>query len=95
MTTAGSSDIGTSAPEATAEKTDTPGTEYVPTSPAGKGEKNAAANQRALPNSIDAEVCVLGSMMLDPGTIDIAVHITQGDDFFRPSHRVVYDALCG
>ncbi|MCK4626208.1 MAG: replicative DNA helicase [Phycisphaerae bacterium] len=95
MATAGPSDIGTSAPETTVEKTDTPGTEYVPTSPAGKGEKTAAANQRALPNSIDAEVCVLGSMMLDPGTIDIAVHITQGDDFFRPSHRVVYDALCG
>ncbi len=53
-----------------------------------------AVAQRVLPHSLQAEVCVLGSMILDANTIDIVVHITQTDDFFRPGHRIVYDALC-
>ncbi|KPK81186.1 MAG: hypothetical protein AMJ81_10855, partial [Phycisphaerae bacterium SM23_33] len=30
---------------------------------------------RVLPHSLDAEACVLGSMVLEPSTIDIVVHI--------------------
>ena len=53
-----------------------------------------AAAQRVLPHSLEAEVCVLGSMILDAGTIDIVVHIIRSDDFFRPAHRIVYETLC-
>ncbi len=93
MATAGASDSIAPPPEAEAAKPGSPGPEYVP-APAGQGPKRPAAGQRVLPNSIEAEVCALGSMVLDPGTIDIVVHITRADDFFRPSHRIIFDALC-
>jgi len=62
---------------------------YVPT-PAAEN----TINQRVLPNSIEAEACVLGAMILDANTIDTVIHITQSEDFFRPSHRIIYETLC-
>jgi len=62
---------------------------YVPTPAAG-----STINQRVLPNSIEAEACVLGAMILDANTIDTVIHITQSEDFFRPSHRIIYETLC-
>ncbi len=62
---------------------------YIPIASPG-----TTLNQRVPPNSIEAEVCVLGAMILDANTIDIVVHITRSEDFFRPSHRIIYDALC-
>ena len=59
--------------------------------PAARPESAAA---RVLPQSVEAEACVLGAMMLEPATIDIAVQIVQSDDFFRPSHRIIFDTLC-
>ena len=49
--------------------------------------------QRVPPQSIEAEVCVLGSMILDAGTIDIVVQICQEDCFHRPAHQLIYQAL--
>ncbi len=94
MATAGTSDSGTIAPEAKAVKSEASGSEYVSTAAAGQGQKRPAVGQRVLPNSVEAEICVLGSMVLDPGTIDIVVHIAQADDFFRPSHRIIFETLC-
>ncbi len=63
----------------------------------GRGDgpvKLDTAFQRVLPHSLEAEACVLGSMILDSNAIDIVVQICQSEDFFRPSHRVVYETLC-
>ena len=49
--------------------------------------------QHVLPHSLEAEVCVLGSMVLEASTIDIVVHITRTDDFFRPAHRIIFETL--
>jgi len=65
--------------------------QYSPSTTSGPGGQ---IEQRVLPNSIDAESCVLGSMILDASTIDVVVQITRGDDFFRPSHRVLFETLC-
>jgi len=62
---------------------------YAPTPAAG-----STISQRVLPNSIEAEACVLGAMILDANTIDTIIHITQSEDFFRPSHRIIYETLC-
>ena len=51
------------------------------------------AAQRVPPQSIEAEVCVLGSMILDAGTIDIVVQICQEDYFHRPAHQLIYQAI--
>ncbi len=49
---------------------------------------------REMPQSAEAEVCVLGSMLLDPDTIPEAREIVGVDDFYRPAHRTIFDALC-
>ena len=54
---------------------------------------DAQAAQRVPPQSIEAEVCVLGSMILDARTIDIVVQICQEDYFHRPAHQLIYQAL--
>jgi replicative DNA helicase len=54
---------------------------------------NAIA-QRVPPHSLEAEVCVLGSMILESATIDIIVQITRSEDFFRPGHRIIFDVIC-
>ncbi len=70
------------------------------TGPSGSGSyaggESAAPGPgtRVLPHSLEAEVCVLGSMVLDANTIDLVVHTVQGDDFFRPAHRILYETLC-
>ncbi len=48
---------------------------------------------RVPPHSIEAEMCVLGSMMLDPAVIDIAVQINKPEHFFRPAHVPIFQAL--
>jgi len=53
----------------------------------------AQAAHRVPPQSIEAEVCVLGSMILDAQSIDIVVQICQEDYFYRPAHQLIYQAL--
>jgi replicative DNA helicase len=48
---------------------------------------------RLVPQSIEAEACVLGAMMLDASAIDIVVQILKGEYFHRPAHEQIYDAL--
>ncbi len=83
MATAGSSG-GSPQAQAGGAQADTQGT-YTP-------QEDQLA-QRVLPQSAEAEVCVLGSMVLDANTIDIVVHIVKPDDFFRPANRIIYETL--
>ncbi|KKL89098.1 hypothetical protein LCGC14_1918090, partial [marine sediment metagenome] len=50
-------------------------------------------NLRVPPHSAEAEICTLGSMVLEASTIDIVVHITQPDDFFFPANRILFSTL--
>jgi replicative DNA helicase len=59
----------------------------------GEYTPSTATAARALPQSIEAEACVLGSMILDAATVDVVVHILGGDDFFRPAHRLIFQQL--
>ncbi len=52
-----------------------------------------AALDRVPPHDIGAEVCVLGSMILDAACIDIVVQVNKSDHFYRPAHQVLYDVL--
>jgi replicative DNA helicase len=49
--------------------------------------------QRVPPHSIEAEVCVLGSMLLDAGCVDIICQITKAEHFYRPAHQLIYQVL--
>ena len=49
---------------------------------------------RVLPHSIEAEICVIGAMVLAAPAIDAAREIVDGDDFYRPSHHLLFDVIC-
>ena len=48
---------------------------------------------RTPPHSKEAEICVLGSMVLDINVIPDVLGITQANEFFQPCHRVLFEAL--
>ena len=45
------------------------------------------------PQSIQAEACVLGSMMLHPPSADVVCQIIRPEHFFRPAHQLIYQTL--
>lgn len=49
--------------------------------------------QRIPPHNLDAERSVLGSMMMDREAIAVATEVLRGDDFYRPDHKAIYDAM--
>lgn len=44
--------------------------------------------------SIDAERSVLGSLLLKPELFEDVSEIVCTDDFFKPDHKVIFDAIC-
>jgi len=49
--------------------------------------------QRVPPHSIEAEACVLGSMILHAPCIDSVIQITETDHFYRPAHQFLFTVL--
>jgi replicative DNA helicase len=49
--------------------------------------------ERVPPQAIEAETCVLGSMILHAPAIDIVVQIATADHFYRPAHQLIYQVL--
>ena len=48
---------------------------------------------RVSPHSLDDEMAVLGSMILDPDAITEEQSILQTEDFYRQDHRTIYQAI--
>lgn len=53
-----------------------------------------SALERVPPQNIEAEQSTLGSMMLDRAAIEKAAEILRDIDFYRPSHGIIFDAMC-
>jgi replicative DNA helicase len=49
--------------------------------------------EKLLPQNIEAECGVLGSIIIDPEAILLVVHSLQAHDFYRDAHRRIYDAI--
>ncbi len=49
--------------------------------------------ERMVPQNIEAEKSVLGSILIDPSTYDLVSDILKPDDFYRSSHRTIYQAI--
>ncbi|HWE97827.1 MAG TPA: replicative DNA helicase [Tepidisphaeraceae bacterium] len=45
------------------------------------------------PHSIEAEMCLLGSMMLDKEIVGQAVQIVDRDAFYQADHQIIFDTL--
>ena len=52
-----------------------------------------APSRRMPPQDLAAEVCVLGSMILDKDGIGEIIPVLRMDHFYRQDHRLIYDAL--
>lgn len=48
---------------------------------------------RTMPHDDDAEQSVLGGMMLSKDAIADVVEVLRGDDFYKPAHEIIYDAI--
>ena len=46
------------------------------------------------PHNIEAEVCTLGSMMLDARVIPSVQSVVKAAHFFRPAHQSIFEMLC-
>jgi replicative DNA helicase len=50
---------------------------------------------QALPSNADAERTVLGAVLVDNAAFNSAAEILTRDDFYRESHRRIFDAMAG
>jgi hypothetical protein len=48
---------------------------------------------RTPPQDIDAEQSVLGGMLLSKDAIADVVEVLRGNDFYRPAHQLIYEAV--
>jgi len=60
--------------------------------PPAQGSPNPAG--RAVPHNLQAEESLLGAMLLSRDAIATAVQTCAADDFYRPVHGHVFDAIC-
>jgi replicative DNA helicase len=49
--------------------------------------------QKLPPQSIEAEACVLGAMILDAPTIDQVILLLKSEHFYRPAHQAIFQVL--
>ncbi|MBS3733505.1 MAG: replicative DNA helicase [Phycisphaerae bacterium] len=59
----------------------------------GRTTEPTGSAERVPPGDIQAEACVLGSMMLHAPCIDSVLQIVRADQFYRPAHQLVFGAL--
>ncbi|MGY0060046.1 replicative DNA helicase [Streptomyces sp. LZ34] len=57
------------------------------------GAWEGAGFERVPPQDLDAEQSVLGGMLLSKDAIADVVEVLKGNDFYRPAHETVYQAI--
>ena len=50
-------------------------------------------NDRTPPHNLEAEQAVIGSMLLSPESVDVALGSLTADDFYRPAHSRIFTAI--
>jgi len=53
----------------------------------------SAESVRVFPHNLEAERALLGSVLLDNGTLNVVVETLTRDDFFSESHRIILDRM--
>ena len=51
--------------------------------------------ERVPPHSLDTEMAVLGSMLMDDEAVPVALEMLQASSFYRDAHRKVFEAMTG
>ena len=68
------------------------------TSPQGAPSRSQQQVARLLeqlpPHAIEAEMCLLGSIIIDPAVLgDVTLIIRQGEEFYKPANGAIFDAM--
>ena len=58
-----------------------------------QAKNQSSTIHRLPPQNLEAEQCVLGSILLHEGAVLKAVELLNPDDFYRPEHRLVFAAM--
>ena len=58
-------------------------------------DRASPSMERPLPHNLEAERCVLGSILIRNDAFNIAVELVDADDFFRDAHRRVFEQMVG
>ncbi len=58
-----------------------------------EGAQGGSSFERVPPQNVDAEMSVLGGMMLSKDAIADVIEILRSTDFYRPAHASVYDVV--
>ncbi len=58
-------------------------------------ERPAARTLQVPPHSVEAEESVLGAVLLSAEAANIALEKLHGEDFYRPAHQQVFEAVQG
>ena len=58
-----------------------------------EGAQGGSSFERVPPQNVDAEMSVLGGMMLSKDAIADVIEILRAADFYRPAHASVYDVV--
>lgn len=61
--------------------------------PASSAPSAAPSGARVPPNSLEAEESVIGGVLLDNETINTALEKLRPEDFYRASHRAIFEAM--
>ncbi len=56
-------------------------------------ERTTSAIDRVPPQNLEAEQSALGSMMIEPTALEKGLEILRPEDFYRPAHQEIFDAL--
>ncbi len=51
------------------------------------------AQGRIPPQAVEVEEAILGSMLIEPEAATIALNLLKTDDFYKPGHRFIFDAM--
>lgn len=55
--------------------------------------QNPSVSERLLPQNIEAEMAVLGAMLIDQNAVSIVFENLQQDSFYKDSHRKIFDGI--
>jgi len=58
-----------------------------------KGDDEMDAPIRSMPQNLEAEQSVLGSMLIEKTAIAQAAEVLNAEDFYRDSHKVIFNAI--
>ena len=55
--------------------------------------ESVAAHARTLPHNLEAERSVLGAILIDNQTFNVASAVIKGEAFFRDAHRRIFERM--